>query len=180
LPALLSGFAGGKASSAQVNKALRQGTFCAAGLAQFISEVADADVLDDGDINNFASILKNAVTQVAKQATVTLSGRPFDPEQYPNLAIAYPNAVIPDMRGQMIKGKPVNGRAVLCAEADGIKLHNHTASAAATDLGTKGTDAQGQHSHAIQNYPAYEWKVPVNNGIYDGNKYHSIFNGCCR
>ncbi|SMG51796.1 hypothetical protein [Cedecea sp. NFIX57] len=57
LPALLSGFAGGKASSAQVNKALRQTSFIAAALAQFVSDKSGQDVLDDGDIATFLAKL---------------------------------------------------------------------------------------------------------------------------
>ncbi|AIR67653.1 tail fiber protein [Cedecea neteri] len=57
LPALLSGFTGGKASSAQVNKALRQTSFIAAALAQFVSDKSGQDVLDDGDIAAFLAKL---------------------------------------------------------------------------------------------------------------------------
>lgn len=49
LPALLSGFTAGKASSAQVNKAIRQASFIAAALAQYTSDKTGDDVLDDGD-----------------------------------------------------------------------------------------------------------------------------------
>lgn len=59
LPALLSGFTAGKASSAQVNKALRQSTVMASVLAQFISDSAGVDVLDNG---NTAQILANLNT----------------------------------------------------------------------------------------------------------------------
>ena len=57
LPALLSGFTSGKASSAQVNKALRQSMFIAAALAQFVSDKSEQDVLDDGDVNGFIAKL---------------------------------------------------------------------------------------------------------------------------
>lgn len=57
LPALLTGFAGGKASSAQVNKVLRQTSFIAAALAQFVSDKSGQDVLDDGDIAAFLAKL---------------------------------------------------------------------------------------------------------------------------
>lgn len=61
LPALLSGFQSGKASAAQVNKALRQATFVAAALAQYISDKNNADVLDDGDIAAFITSLSSAL-----------------------------------------------------------------------------------------------------------------------
>lgn len=193
LAALATGFAAGVAKSAQVNKALRQGTFGVAGLAQFMSDTLGADVLDDGNLDNFASQLQEAVTLLATQASGTLvgqpipwpsdvipdgyavmQGQPFDPGQYPELAVAYPNSVIPDMRGQTIKGKPVSGRAVLSTEADGIKSHGHTATAAATDLGTASTSTydygsptttdfdygskssglNGRHAHDLKSYPS--------------------------
>ncbi len=67
-----------------------------------------------------------------------MQGQTFDKSTYPLLAIVFPSGVIPDMRGWTIKGKP-EGRTVLSQELDGIKSHAHTASAAATDLGTRTT-----------------------------------------
>ena len=55
LPALLSGFTAGKASSEQVNKALRQASFIAAALAQYTANKSGQDVLDNGDLNGFIS-----------------------------------------------------------------------------------------------------------------------------
>lgn len=97
-----------------------------------------------------------------------MQGQAFDKSAYPLLAVAYPSGVIPDMRGQTIKGKP-NGRGVLTQEQDGIKSHSHSASASSTDLGikttssfdygtktsssfnhgTKTTNSAGDHSHNI-------------------------------
>ncbi|EBC3428097.1 tail fiber protein [Salmonella enterica] len=158
LTALATGFTAGVAKSAQINKALRQSTFGAAGVAQFIMEVLGSDVLDDGDLGKFSGLLRDAVSLLATRAAGTLVGQPiawpsdvvpdgyavmqgqvFDTSRYPKLAIAYPNGVIPDMRGWMIKGKPASGRAVLLPEEDGIKSHTHIAQALSTDLGTRTT-----------------------------------------
>ncbi|ENZ8451030.1 hypothetical protein MLN39_20795, partial [Escherichia coli] len=57
LPALLSGFTAGKASSAQVNKVIRQASFIAAALAQFVSDKTQRDVLDNGDQPGFVELL---------------------------------------------------------------------------------------------------------------------------
>ncbi|WP_423782222.1 hypothetical protein [Escherichia coli] len=57
LPALLSGFTAGKASSAQVNKVIRQASFIAAALAQFVSNKTQRDVLDNGDLPGFVELL---------------------------------------------------------------------------------------------------------------------------
>lgn len=96
-----------------------------------------------------------------------MEGQTFDKSEYPKLAVAYPGGTIPDMRGQTIKGKP-SGRAVLSAEADGIKSHSHSASASATalsgttnatdlgtktvstvDIGRKHTNLAGAHTHTF-------------------------------
>ena len=69
-----------------------------------------------------------------------MQGQAFDTVACPQLAIAYPSGVLPDMRRQTIKGKP-DGRAVLSYEDDGNKSHAHTASASSTDLGTKSTSS---------------------------------------
>lgn len=62
LTALVSGFSSGKASSAQVNKALRQATVMANVLAQFIADSANIDVLDDGNTAAILSNLKNSMS----------------------------------------------------------------------------------------------------------------------
>ena len=101
-------------------------------------------------------------------AHALMQGQPFDKSVYPLLAVAYPSGVIPDMRGQTIKGRP-DGRAVLSQELDGIKWHDHGATVASTDLGnrdttgfdygtkpvsvfdygTKSTTGAGAHNHSI-------------------------------
>ena len=101
-------------------------------------------------------------------AHALMQGQPFDKSVYPLLAVAYPSGVIPDMRGQTIKGRP-DGRAVLSQELDGIKWHDHGAMVASTDLGnrdttgfdygtkpvsvfdygTKSTTGAGAHNHPI-------------------------------
>ncbi|AIR06346.1 tail fiber protein [Cedecea neteri] len=150
LPALLSGFAGGKASSAQVNKALRQTSFIAAALAQFVSDKSGQDVLDDGDIaaflaklttgfgkqylsrqNPFADIKADGAGAVSSALAnlglgegsalpvgvpvpwplsippvgwLKCNGAAFSAVQYPKLALVYPALVLPDLRGEFIRG----------------------------------------------------------------------------
>ena len=62
LAALLTGFQSGKASSAQINKALRQSTVMASVLAQFISDSAGVDVLDNGNTASILANLKSGMT----------------------------------------------------------------------------------------------------------------------
>jgi len=56
LPALAQGFQSGKASSAQINKALRQSSTMAATIGQFIAN-AGTDALDNGDITTMVANL---------------------------------------------------------------------------------------------------------------------------
>ena len=73
LPALLSGFTAGKASSAQVNKAIRQASFIAAALAQYTANKSGLDVLDDGDLNGFISKMGTAFGKDFQALDATLS-----------------------------------------------------------------------------------------------------------
>lgn len=98
-------------------------------------------------------------TDTAPEGYAIMAGQTFDKAAYPKLAAAYPSGVLPDMRGQTIKGKPASGRNVLSTEADGVKSHSHGASASSTDLGSKTTsgfdygskttNTTGNHGHGI-------------------------------
>lgn len=61
LPALLSGFTSGKASSAQMNKALRQSTVMAAMLGKFIVDYSGKSALDDGDLATLEAAFADSV-----------------------------------------------------------------------------------------------------------------------
>lgn len=73
LPALLSGFTAGKASSAQVNKAIRQASFIAAALAQYTAKKSGLDVLDDGDLNGFIAKMSAAFGKDFQALDATLT-----------------------------------------------------------------------------------------------------------
>lgn len=73
LPALLSGFTAGKASSAQVNKALRQASFIAATLAQYTASKSGQDVLDDGDLSGFIAKMSAAFGKDFQTLDATLT-----------------------------------------------------------------------------------------------------------
>ncbi|MES4133738.1 tail fiber protein [Escherichia coli] len=73
LPALLSGFTAAKASSAQVNKAIRQASFIAAALAQYTANKSGLDVLDDGDLNGFISKMGTAFGKDFQALDATLT-----------------------------------------------------------------------------------------------------------
>ncbi|CGW22535.1 side tail fiber protein [Salmonella enterica subsp. enterica serovar Typhi] len=73
LPALLSGFIAGKASSAQVNKALRQASFIAAALAQYTASKSGKDVLDDGDLSGFIAKMSAAFGKDFQTLDATLT-----------------------------------------------------------------------------------------------------------
>ena len=59
------------------------------------------------------------------------NGAPFSAAEYPGLAKAYPTNTLPDLRGEFIRGwddgRGVDaGRALLSAQSDLFKAHNHS------------------------------------------------------
>lgn len=92
-------------------------------------------------------------------------GQGFDRNAYPQLARAYPSGVLPDMRGQMVKGRPAN-RGILSAEADGIKYHGHTGSVSPTDLGSPYTTGFDYGVKSVEQFD-YGSKLTTENGWHD-------------
>lgn len=74
LAALLSGFQSGKASSAQINKALRQGTVMAAMLGAFLND-RGLDAKDDGNISTLMASFKSALTSLSDTRYLGISSR---------------------------------------------------------------------------------------------------------
>ena len=97
LAALLTGFQSGKASSAQINKALRQSTVMASVLAQFISDSAGVDVLDNG---NTAQILANLKTGM----TALTPGRLLNVQVFYNSGIYNPTPGTKKVIVEMVGG----------------------------------------------------------------------------
>lgn len=77
LTALKKGFSSGKASSAQVSKALRQPSTMAAVLGQFIAN-AELDALDDGDVDGLVAKLATAITTNLGLTTALAAKQPLD------------------------------------------------------------------------------------------------------
>lgn len=79
------GFTAGKASSAQINKAIRQATTISALIGQFIAN-ANTDALDNGDVNALVTKFTNALTTnlslgtVSKQNVVPASMGGLEPQ----------------------------------------------------------------------------------------------------
>ncbi|HAY5092804.1 TPA: phage tail protein [Escherichia coli] len=150
LTALKKGFSSGKASSAQVSKALRQPSTMAAVLGQFIAN-AELDALDDGDVDGLVAKLATAITTnlglgegsalpvgvpvpwpsaTPPTGWLKCNGAPFSAEEYPELAKAYPTNKLPDLRGEFIRGwddgRGVDsGRTILSLQGDTFKAHDH-------------------------------------------------------
>ncbi len=105
LPALLSGFTAGKASSAQVNKVIRQASFIAAALAQFVSDKTQRDVLDNGDLPGFVELLgsgfaveylsrKNPFGDIKSDGTVKTALENLGLGEAATLPFVFPNKVL--------------------------------------------------------------------------------------
>lgn len=162
LTALKKGFSSGKASSAQVSKALRQPSTMAAVLGQFIAN-AELDALDDGDVDGLVAKLATAITTnlglgegsalpvgvpvpwpsaTPPTGWLKCNGAAFSAEKYPELAKAYPTNKLPDLRGEFIRGwddgRGVDsGRGLLSLQSSQNLSHSHD------DLGSMGGSAVG-------------------------------------
>ncbi|MGG7365158.1 phage tail protein [Escherichia coli] len=146
LTALKKGFSSGKASSAQVSKALRQPSTMAAVLGQFIAN-AELDALDDGDVDGLVAKLATAITTnlglgegsalpvgvpvpwpsaTPPTGWLKCNGAAFSAEEYPELAKAYPTNKLPDLRGEFIRGwddgRGIDtSRSLLSSQGDAIR-----------------------------------------------------------
>ncbi|EKM0480101.1 tail fiber protein [Escherichia coli] len=241
LPALLSGFMAGKASSAQVNKAIRQASFIAAALAQYTANKSRQDVLDDGDLNGFIAKMSaafgkdfqaldatltalaaltgaadklayfkgadtaalTALTGVGRdiigKATIAdiltylglgegsalpvgvpvpwpsatpptgwlkCNGAAFSPEEYPELAKAYPTNKLPDLRGEFIRGwddgRGVDsGRALLSQQSDAMQKISGTATDNSVGASASGSGAMTITEDAGTRYYASATSSPA-------------------
>lgn len=131
LPALLSGFTAGKASSAQINKAIRQATTIAALVGQFIAN-SGADALDNADVNGLVTKFTNALianlrlgagapaigipffwpssampntvmNEWADMVFLKFNGATFSATTYPKLALVFPGLVLTESRGEFLR-----------------------------------------------------------------------------
>lgn len=133
--------------------------------SELLSILAAANINPDGDSNTQVLQAINKImvdsnmsvpygiplpwpTSTPPTGYLICNGASFSAATYPNLAAVYTSGVLPDLRGQTIKGLPASGRSLLSLEADGNKSHVHNASASATDLGTKTTSNNGDHAHS--------------------------------
>ncbi|WP_312384877.1 gp53-like domain-containing protein [Atlantibacter subterraneus] len=73
LAALSTGWQSGKASSKEINKAVRQATFIAAAVAQFIADQGNVDVLDDGNLAGIVTKLIAAMNKTSQPLDTTLT-----------------------------------------------------------------------------------------------------------
>ncbi|MFN1149930.1 phage tail protein, partial [Serratia liquefaciens] len=110
-------------------------------------------------------------TDTAPAGFMLMAGQPFNKAQYPQLAIAYPSGNVPDLRGQVIKGKS-DGRAVLSAEDDGIKSHTHGGRASSTNLGVKDTSP---HDYGEKWVSEFDHGSKQSNGFDYGSKQTTRF-----
>ncbi|HGZ2385816.1 TPA: phage tail protein [Escherichia coli] len=194
LTALKKGFSSGKASSAQVSKALRQPSTMAAVLGQFIAN-AELDALDDGDVDGLVAKLATAITTnlglgegsalpvgvpvpwpsaTPPTGWLKCNGAAFSAEDYPNLAKAYPTLKLPDLRGEFIRGwdggKGVDsGRTLLSAQGDAIR--NITGVVGYSSIG----DSQGLLGYVSGAFSASESKAPALSGASASGYQRSLY-----
>ncbi|KEY56930.1 tail fiber protein [Serratia sp. DD3] len=153
LAARRTGFQSGVAKSRELNTAWRQSSVIASVVAQFIADNSGNDVLDNGDLAVVQSSLRAALNKLYLQSSdgsvlpigtpipwptsvppvgwLKCNGSTFNTSLYPLLALAYPSGVLPDLRGEFIRGwddgRGVDaGRVMLSTQSDAIGLMTAT------------------------------------------------------
>jgi len=69
---------------------------------------------------------------------LAMVGQPFNPAIYPNLSFVYPSNVLPDLRGEFIRGwdnfrGADLGRALLSWQEDMFESHSHVANVSTSE-----------------------------------------------
>jgi hypothetical protein len=116
----VNGFQNGLALPNQFNKAWRQGSVMSAALATFISDQLDVDVLDDGNLPNLITILKNALRGATSKILVVpyAAGAVFDA----SLSNKFETTLTGDMTPTLINTTP--GQKILfIIHQDGVGNH---------------------------------------------------------
>lgn len=118
-----TGFQSGVASSADCNKAWRQGTVMAAAVANFIGNELSANVLDNGDLATLTTQLTDAVTTNATAAATTVVNSALGSFTIPFLRVTgqiasaqVPQAAVTQYQSQLqIAGSQISGAITVSA-----------------------------------------------------------------
>ncbi|WP_261832908.1 phage tail protein [Leminorella grimontii] len=100
----------------------------------------------------------------APEGYLKCNGAAFDKELYPELAQGYPSGVLPDLRGEFIRGwddgRGVDaGRNIGSFQSDALQVHNHY-------LATVTSIGGGSYMGILDT--AFEWTPAVNPASRDG------------
>jgi hypothetical protein len=122
LPALTTGFNGGRANSNEFNKVFRQASTIAEAVAQYIVDNSGQDVLDNGQV---ATIVTNLVAAIAEQ----IEAYQFAPKNNPTLTgtVTVPNPPSGDNSQKAASTKFVKDALAPYAPLSGPVLSNPTA-----------------------------------------------------
>ncbi|MFD3249929.1 phage tail-collar fiber domain-containing protein [Rahnella aquatilis] len=102
------------------------------------------------------------------------NGTAFDKAKYPKLALAYPSGLLPDLRGEFIRGwddgRGVDtGRVILSVQDQSIIAHTHNAPTSDGSALNSGTyEVPGNASN--NSYKGYDYSPPVPTSSTGGNE----------
>ncbi|QYM92810.1 phage tail-collar fiber domain-containing protein [Dickeya zeae] len=96
-----------------------------------LSDKTDSNFKLKLDINDIVGIPQPWAQAAAPAGWLKCNGQAFDKSLYPRLAQVYPSGVLPDLRGEFIRGwddgRGVDaGRQLLMFQSDEFKSHSHT------------------------------------------------------
>lgn len=156
-------------------------TYGNATVADVRAKVADdlvvtPDVLTDYVNSIIANILPVGVPlpspyEVCPDGWLECNGQAFNKTENPFLAKAYPTGVLPDLRGEFLRGADSGrgvdpNRKILSVQSSENKAHTHTGEAVSKDLGTKTTTSDGNHTHKLP------WQAKGSGGGGAGADYY--------
>lgn len=107
----------------------------------------DWEILDLGGVP--AGVPLPWFTDVPPDGYAIMKGQAFSTVMYPKLGSVWTDGILPDMRGAGLMGK--RDSETIATYADGeVKSHGHSGSVSSTDLGTKTTSYDGDHTHNVK------------------------------
>ncbi|MBC8953463.1 phage tail protein [Xenorhabdus sp. PB62.4] len=101
-----------------------------------VSELNDAVLVSTQQLIDALNVIRDSIlpvgvpvpwpTETPPEGWVICNGEAFDKARYPQLALAYPSGVLPDLRGEFIRGLDTEGtidpeRTLLSSQTDAIQ-----------------------------------------------------------
>lgn len=171
-PQTATGNITGIASSSRINKALRQGTFVAAALAQVMTDSLATDIHDNGNFSAFVSELKQALINTSNMVTYNgnpngfVAGQAATPNSPPTMCWDYLNLAewVCVQSGTAATARWIQSSRINLRNSLTLYANSTAGSDAATglDVSTPFQSLNYTYSYIQQNYNLNGYQITVN------------------